>query len=101
MIESSQYTFEWVHQAPDFWALSDEQLATSCLRIAQGRVRVSRPFLRSEALRLFLLWQESLHAPCRTRDQSEQRANVLAALRKRTIQVLVRISVPQPEPGPA
>lgn len=99
MIESPQYTLEWVHQVPDFWALSEEQLAKSCLHIAQGRIRGSRPLLRSEALRLFLLWQESLQAPCRTRDQSEQRVNVLAALRKRTIQILVRISATQPEPG--
>ena len=67
--------------------------------MAQGHVLVSPPFLRAEALRLYLLWQESLHAACHTCDQREERANVLAALRKRTIQVLVRMSVPRPGPG--
>ncbi len=93
-MDSPQYSFEWVHGAPNFWMLSDQQLATSCVRIAQGWVPGLRPFLRAEALRLFLLWQEALHAS-RTREQVVQRAGERAALRKRTIQVLVRISVPQ------
>jgi hypothetical protein len=96
-MDSPKYSFEWVHGIPNFWALSDQQLATSCVRIAQGRISGLRPFLRAEALRLFLLWQEALNATSRTREHGEQRAGELAALRKRTIQVLVRISLPQPE----
>ena len=99
-MESSQYSFEWVQQFPDFWALSDRQLATSCLRIAQGRVPGLRPFLRAEALRLFLLWKEAMPPSADTGAQREERACVLAALRRRTMQVLVRISVPQPERNP-
>jgi hypothetical protein len=94
---STQYTFEGVEQMPDFWALSDRQLASSCVRIAQGWVPGLGPYLRAEALRLFLLWKESLGAVCRTRDESEHEAGVLAALRKRTIQILVRISVQRSE----
>jgi hypothetical protein len=93
MMGSTQYTFEGVDQMPDFWALSDRQLARSCVRIAQGWVPGLRPFLRAEALRLFLLWRESLDAARRKVDESEHQAAELAALRKRTIQVLVRISV--------
>jgi hypothetical protein len=96
MMGSTQYTFEVAEQMPDFWALSDRQLARSCVRIAQGWVPGSRPFLRAEALRLFLLWKESLNAARRTRDESEHQAGVQAALRKRTIQILVRISVQRP-----
>jgi hypothetical protein len=95
-MESPQYTFEWVNQMPDFWALSDRQLAGSCVRIAQGWVPGTRPILRAEALRIYLLWKESLDAACRARDESEHQAGVLAALRKRTIQILVRISVQRP-----
>ena len=94
-MDSPMYSFEWVHGSPNFWALSDQQLATSCIRIAQGRVPGLRPFLRAEALRLFLLWQEAMHAG--SGRQREELVNVLAGLRKRTIQILVRISVPQPE----
>jgi hypothetical protein len=96
-MDSPHYSFEWVHGVPNFWALSDQQLAMSCLRIAQGRVPALWPFLRAEALRLFLLWQETLHAA--SGRWSEQRVNALAGLRKRTIQVLVRMSMPQRNSG--
>jgi hypothetical protein len=92
-MESSQYGLEWVHLVPDFWVLSDRQLATSCLRLAQGRSGL----LRAEALRLFLLWKEAMPPSPNTGAQREERACVLAALRRRTIQVLVRICAPQPE----
>jgi hypothetical protein len=100
MMGSTQYTFEGAEQMPDLWALSDRQLARACVRIAQGWVPGSRPFLRAEALRLFLLWKESLDAACRNRD-GEHQAGELAALRKRTIQILVRISVQSPGAIPA
>jgi hypothetical protein len=96
MMGSTQYTFEGADRMPDLWALSDQQLARSCVRIAQGWVPGSRPFLRAEALRLFLLWRESLDASCRNGEESEHQAGELAALRKRTIQILVRISVQRP-----
>jgi hypothetical protein len=86
------HTFEYVHQMPDFWALSDQQLARTCIRIAEGRIPGSRPLLRAEATRLFLLWHESMNSASRTPENTEQRACLLAALRKRTIQILVSIS---------
>jgi hypothetical protein len=64
---------------------------------AQGRVPGLRPFLRAEALRLSLLWKEAMPPSPNVEAQREERACVLAALRRRAIQVLVRISVPQPE----
>ena len=94
MTGTTQYTVELADNIPDFWALSDHQLATSCVRIAEGRFPGSKPFLRAEAMRLFLLWRETVNANSRTRHEMEQRACTIAALRKRTIQILVRLSLP-------
>jgi hypothetical protein len=87
------HTFEYVHSMPDFWVLSDQQLARTCMCIAEGRLPDSRPLLRAEAMRLFLLWHESMNAVLRTPEISEQQACLLAALRKRTIQILVSQSL--------
>jgi hypothetical protein len=87
------HTFEYVYSMPDFWALSDQQLARTCMCIAERRLPGPRPLLRAEATLLFLLWQESTNAVLRTPEISKQRACLLAALRKRTIQVLVSQSL--------
>ncbi len=78
---------------PDFWSLSDRQLERACRMVAEGRVRLSLPLLRAESMRLFLLWRECNVEARQERRESEQRVCLLAALRKRTIQVLVRISL--------
>jgi hypothetical protein len=78
---------------PDFWSLSDRQLERACRMVAEGRVPVSLPLLRAEAMRLFLLWRECSVEVTQERGDNERRVCLLAALRKRTIQVLVRISL--------
>jgi hypothetical protein len=78
---------------PDFWSLSDRQLERACRIVAEGRVPSSLPFLRAEAMRLFLLWREGNVDVAQERCEGEQRACLLTALRKRTIQILVRISL--------
>jgi hypothetical protein len=88
-----EQAFDPTIDPPDFWALSDLQLARGCLRIAEGRLPEAKPLLRAEAVRLFLLWQDTLNAVCRTRGDIQETAGTLAALRKRTIQVLVRLSL--------
>lgn len=88
-----QYTIELSHDAPNFWALSDRQLAASCVEVAQGHIAGTPSFLRAEALRLFLQWREAINAPSRTLADAEQARGRLAALRKRTIQILVRLSL--------
>jgi len=92
-MSAHHHTFDLPGTMPDFWALSDRQLERACRMMAEGRVPVSLPLLRAEAMRLFLLWRESTTEVEETPDEGEQRACVLAALRKRTIQVLVRIAL--------
>lgn len=71
------------------WDLSEAELAESCRHIAEGRGGGS--VLRAEALRLFLVWTEALNDCGLSIDDRERRAALLSGLRKRTIQILVRL----------
>lgn len=77
---------------PDFWELSDLDLARSCLLIADNRPGPGNAVLKAEAMRLFLLWRETINSDHQTSKQKEERTQLMAGLRKRTIQVLVRLS---------
>lgn len=72
------------------WELSEAELAESCRHIAEGS---GGGVLRAEALRLFLVWTEALNDRGRTQDERERRAALLSGLRKRTIQILVRLTM--------
>lgn len=92
-METTQYTLEPDDSMPDFWTLSDRELAAGCIYVAEGRIAGSKLFLRAEAMRLFLMWRETVYADCLTREDVEQRACCLAGLRKRTIQILAGLSL--------
>jgi hypothetical protein len=93
-MRTTEYTVSLAANAPDFWLLSDRQLAHSCLYIARGRFPGVKPFLRAQAMRVFLLWRDTINSQRQTQADFEQGAGALAALRKRTIQLLVRLSLP-------
>ncbi|HEY3706257.1 MAG TPA: hypothetical protein VGL22_14435 [Terracidiphilus sp.] len=88
------YTFESVSDTSEFWEMSHEELAEGCIRVAEGQFPQTRPLVRAEAVRLFLLWREAMGTDGTTCDEKERQAGMLAALRKRTIQVLIRVSLP-------
>lgn len=90
------HTARIAEDTPSLWQLSDRQLAHSCLYIARGLFPEVKPFLRAHAMRVFLLWRDAIGASCRTQADFEQAAGSLAALRKRTIQLLVRVSLGGP-----
>lgn len=76
--------------------------------IAEGRSAEATATIRAEALRLFLVWNETLTAPERTAGTREQigaeretRAALVLGLRKRTIQMLVRLLVREGAAAPA
>ena len=77
--------------ARNLWDLSEPELAAVCRFIAEGRVRHAPSMLRTEAVQLFNVWMDTLNMPVRTGDDRESRAALLSGLRKRTIQVLVRL----------
>ncbi len=72
------------------WDLSELDLAESCRQISEGRVSGCGSMLRAEAMRLFLLWMEAM-SDSADADEREQRAALISGLRKRTIQILVRL----------
>lgn len=77
----------------ELWDLSDRELANGCRLIAEGRLAHATRFLRAESMRLFLVWMETLQAPNCEGEQRERRAALLSGLRKRTIQLLVKLSL--------
>jgi hypothetical protein len=89
----TKYVFEQPNPTPDFWQLSDIELAKSCVLVAESRSGPGNAVLRAEAMRLFLMWREAINAPRRRGDDREQGSAMLSSLRKRTIQILVRLSL--------
>ena len=87
-----EYVFEQPNPVPDYWAFSDTELARSCLMIAESGTGTRDAFLRAEALRVFLLWREAINAQHGTAEPRDWIA-LLWSLRKRTIQMLVRLSL--------
>jgi hypothetical protein len=84
-----------VCESPDFWALTDKELAEVCRLIADGRCSRANSAVRGEAMRISLVWRDHL-ATLRAGDDAEERAAILAALRKRTIQILVKLMMAGP-----
>jgi hypothetical protein len=75
----------------DIWSLSSSQLATRCSSIAESDSPAADEALRAEAERLHAEWQDALHLPHEDFDEQARRSALLLALRKRTIEILVRI----------
>jgi hypothetical protein len=89
----TEYVFEQPVSAPDFWQFSDIELARSCVLVAESRSGPGNAVLRAEAMRLFLMWRDAINAPRRRVDDRELGTTMLSSLRKRTIQILVRLSL--------
>lgn len=87
------YEFEQPAAIPDFWQFSDVDLARCCVLIAESRSGQRNAPVRAEAMRLFLSWREAIQAR-RQRGADPDLGTVLIwSLRKRTIQILVRLSL--------
>jgi len=87
------------HNEPrsDFWSLNSEALAEQCSLIAHSDPAAIDDRTRAEAGQLFEEWEEAIHMPEVEFEDKERRAAQLAALRKRTIEILVRVSLRQEE----
>lgn len=88
-----QTVLELPRATRELWDLSEPELAMICRLIADGRVHCPNKILRAEATRLYLVWVETLNTSDRERDERERRVALLCGLRKRTIQILVRLSM--------
>ncbi len=88
-----EYVFEQPSRVPDYWSLSDVELARCCLLVAESRSGPRNAFVRGEAMRVFLLWREAINARRLRGEAREDHVALLWSLRKRTIQILVRLSL--------
>jgi hypothetical protein len=75
----------------DFWSLKSTQLARECRMIAKGDFPVPDETVRTEARLLAEEWQDAIHMPQDEFADQARRASQLAALRKRTIEILVNV----------
>ncbi|KAA6460125.1 hypothetical protein DYQ86_13815 [Acidobacteria bacterium AB60] len=87
------YVYERPDPVPDYWGYSDVELARCCRLIAEGHSGASNALLCGEAVRLLLLWRESLMPRRRRGEEYEDGVALLWSLRRRTIQILVRLSL--------
>ena len=76
----------------NFWSLSDIELARNCRVIAESGSESIAIAIKSEARRLYSDWRDAINFPIDDRQEKARRATVMAALRKRTIQILVKLS---------
>jgi hypothetical protein len=76
----------------DFWSLKAVQLARECRSIANGEPGDVDPKLRSEAAQLAMEFQEALQLSQDEFEDQARRAALLAALRKRAIEILVKVN---------
>ena len=88
----TEYVFEQPVAVPNYWQFSDAELARSCVLVAESRSGPRNAPVRGEAMRLFLLWREAINDRGKSKVR-EQGAMKLWSLRKRTIQILVRMSM--------
>lgn len=93
----TEYVFEQPVSVPDYWQYSDKDLARSCMLVAESRSGPRNAPTRAESMRLFLMWREAIQAQAKSQDKAQngqgQGAVNLWSLRKRTIQILVRLSM--------
>jgi hypothetical protein len=76
------------------WSLTPSQLAAQCRLIAEGNFTGADKTLQEEARRLYAVWQDALEKPGDDDDVRERKAVLQAGLRKRTIEILVKVSGP-------
>jgi len=76
----------------DFWALKPAQLAHECSLIATGDPAVASDSVRAEAAQLAVEWKDAINMPQDVFEDQARRAAQIAALRKRTIEILVKVT---------
>jgi hypothetical protein len=79
----------------DIWSLTSAQLALRCRSIADGTFSPNDKALQAEAGRLHAEWQAAIRLPKGDFSHEARRSALLLALRKRTIEILIKIGQKQ------
>jgi hypothetical protein len=74
------------------WSLSSTELASACQQIAAGNAPSAGATLEAEAGRLYASWRDAMEQPGDELEDRERKASQRAALRKRTIEILIKIN---------
>ena len=74
----------------NYWALSFKKLAEYCREIAEQEPTAANQKLAGEAKIVYAEWQDTLALPDDHFEEGSRRAQQLGALRKRTIEMLVK-----------
>jgi hypothetical protein len=81
--------------AYDLWTATFPQLAEQCKLVADNHTGAIDEAYQHEAQRLYVGWQEALAMPkhdlMQDFDPGERKASLLGGLRKRTIEILVKL----------
>lgn len=77
--------------AVNYWQLRSSELAEECLTLLDDRSLTSAPELHRELNMISRSWSETFEMPTESFEEQARRAARIGALRKRTIELLVRI----------
>jgi hypothetical protein len=76
----------------NYWSMSDIELARNCRAIAESSSASITDAMKAEAKRLYGDWRDAINFPENGRQERARRATTMAALRKRSIQIMVKLS---------
>ncbi len=74
------------------WSMTTRQLAEQCRALAEAQSALLEKAVREEARRLYEAWRDALDSPGDSYDDRARKASLQAGLRKRTIEILVKVS---------
>lgn len=89
----NEYVFNPPCEIPNFWGMSEVDLARACHTITELRPTPEIQPLQAEAARLFDIWCDAIHSPNRPGHERQHRNFMIMGLRKRTIQILIRMAM--------
>lgn len=79
------------HDSASLWSLSSTELAKQCQALAESASTDLEPALKDEVSRLSAGWREVQRISDSDYDERARKASLQAGLRKRTIEILVKI----------
>jgi len=82
---------EYQESNPDVWSMKSHELRDACREIAHAPREEVQDSLRTEANQLAIEWDEALGLPQLDPFDASRRASIVAALRKRTIEILIKL----------
>jgi len=75
---SEPAVFDPMAEMPNFWDLTDRELAKSCRLMAEGQAMGTSGLTSAEAMRLSLVWNDAFNSPTRSGEEREKRAALTA-----------------------